>query len=411
MTKVTIRNVGPIANVEINLNKINIIAGPQSSGKSTVAKIISYCQWVEKRSILDGKYNENVIKQLLGFHHLNNYFAENSFFEYESDFIIINYRGSELKESIQFKNEIDVTHYERSKNIYIPSERNFVSSISNLGKYNETNDNIMSFLYDWYTAKKKFTKQNSLPILNLGIQFYNNQASDSDMLILNDTQKEIFLRASSSGMQSITPLVLIVEYLTDKIFKEDHPFSMNEVESIKDILNDIFESKYVNARDKSQQISKETIEEETKNFFSALEKRRRQYHRTHFIIEEPEQNLFPETQRDLIYYLFNKMTSERQHSLLITTHSPYILYAINNCLMAGVVYGKMSETDKRRLDPNLIPFDPQEISIYQLSEGKIHCIQQEDNLIGDNYFDSKMKDIMDDFYVMLNYYGNDNSEH
>ena len=49
MNTITIRNVGPIKDVTIELNKVNVIMGPQSSGKSTIAKAISYCQWVEKR--------------------------------------------------------------------------------------------------------------------------------------------------------------------------------------------------------------------------------------------------------------------------------------------------------------------------------------------------------------------------
>ena len=44
MSRIKIENVGPINNVNFNLNKVNIIMGPQSSGKSTIAKIISYCQ-------------------------------------------------------------------------------------------------------------------------------------------------------------------------------------------------------------------------------------------------------------------------------------------------------------------------------------------------------------------------------
>ena len=47
MPNLTIRNVGPIKVVEgINLNKVNVFMGPQSSGKSTIAKILSFCTWV-----------------------------------------------------------------------------------------------------------------------------------------------------------------------------------------------------------------------------------------------------------------------------------------------------------------------------------------------------------------------------
>ena len=144
MAKIIIKNVGPIKKAELELNKINVFMGPQSSGKSTIAKLISYCQWVEKRYILDGEYKEKVDKQLLKFHHLDaNYFEDNSNFEYESDFVRIKYSGIELTEEIVIK-ENKILDYKKSKNIYIPAERNFISVIPNLGKYNENNDNIMS---------------------------------------------------------------------------------------------------------------------------------------------------------------------------------------------------------------------------------------------------------------------------
>lgn len=83
MAKIKIQNIGPITNVEMKLNKVNMILSPQSSGKSTIAKLISYCQWVERRCLLDGEYKEDVHKQLLDFHHLHlNYFSDNSLFEY-----------------------------------------------------------------------------------------------------------------------------------------------------------------------------------------------------------------------------------------------------------------------------------------------------------------------------------------
>ena len=43
MARLIIRNIGPIKNVDIELNKVNVFIGEQSSGKSTIAKIISFC--------------------------------------------------------------------------------------------------------------------------------------------------------------------------------------------------------------------------------------------------------------------------------------------------------------------------------------------------------------------------------
>ncbi|KUK57770.1 MAG: hypothetical protein XD81_1399 [Bacteroidetes bacterium 38_7] len=48
MRRITVRNVGPIKDAQLELKKINILIGQQSTGKSTLAKIACYCSWVEK---------------------------------------------------------------------------------------------------------------------------------------------------------------------------------------------------------------------------------------------------------------------------------------------------------------------------------------------------------------------------
>jgi energy-coupling factor transporter ATP-binding protein EcfA2 len=367
--------------------------GPQSSGKSTIAKIISYCQWVEKRYILDGKYEDDVWDQLVTYHRLGkNYFSEDSLFEYESEFINISYQAwypdnnpdedIELNEIITPKG--DNVDYKKSKNIYVPSERNFVSAIPNLSRYKETNDNIMEFVYDWYTAKRKFTKSNALPIINLGVDFYNIEESDSDMLVLKRNQEEIQLRESSSGLQSITPLVVFIEYLTNNLYLGVTKLSVSENDELKRITSNI------------------AIDE-----ISAIENRRKLYHHTNFIIEEPEQNLFPETQRDFMYYILNKLKSERSHSLLLTTHSPYILYAINNCLMGSLVSDKIPQEEKDKLASKDSWISPQFVSIWEIDKDKgiLHSIKEETTgTVSAHYFNKIMNDIMNEYYEMLNYY-------
>lgn len=49
MSRLIIKNIGPIKDVDIKLNKVNVFIGQQSSGKSTIAKIISFCSWLEKK--------------------------------------------------------------------------------------------------------------------------------------------------------------------------------------------------------------------------------------------------------------------------------------------------------------------------------------------------------------------------
>ena len=94
MSQITIRHIGPIKDVTLELNKVNVIMGPQSSGKSTIAKIISYCQWAEKRLILDGEFKYDFSEQFMDFHRVSDiYFNDDSFFEYKSNSVEISKIG------------------------------------------------------------------------------------------------------------------------------------------------------------------------------------------------------------------------------------------------------------------------------------------------------------------------------
>ncbi len=409
MKKITIHSIGPISKVEFELNKVNVLMGPQSSGKSTIAKIISYCQWVEKRFILDGEYKYKVSEQLLDFHRLSeNYFSDKSLIEYETDLIKITYKGLKLKESIKKKRNNIL--YKKSKNIYIPSERNFVSVIPNLSKYKETNDNIMSFVYDWYSAKRKYTKNNSLSILNLGIDFYNNDENDLDILVLGKSKKEILLREGSSGLQSVIPLVLIIEYLTEYFYNENKSNSVDELDSLNHFISrnfiDIISSNRLKditeQSENKQKIDLTNIEiKKIVDLFVS----RTSYYSTNFIIEEPEQNLFPETQRDLIYHILNKLKSERDHSLILTTHSPYILYAINNCLLGHTIKDKMPIDEQKELRSFDSWLNPELTSIWQVKDGQISSvIDNRTKTVTKHYFNEMTNEIMDEYYDMLNYF-------
>ena len=53
MARLIVKNVGPIKDIDIELKKVNVFMGPQSCGKSTLAKIISFCSWLEKKKFMD----------------------------------------------------------------------------------------------------------------------------------------------------------------------------------------------------------------------------------------------------------------------------------------------------------------------------------------------------------------------
>ena len=134
------------------------------------------------------------------------------------------------------------------------------------------------------------------------------------------------------------------------------------------------------------------------------------YARTQLIIEEPEQNLFPSTQRDLVNHLLRLIVCERDHRLTLTTHSPYILYALNNCMMAYLVQDQIPVDKVNEIGCFTSRIDPKEVSVWQITqEGVLENIQEDDRLIGSNYLNTCMKEVMDDYYSMINYYGDENT--
>ena len=128
-------------------------------------------------------------------------------------------------------------------------------------------------------------------------------------------------------------------------------------------------------------------------------------------LEEPEQNLFPLTQMELVYELLENM-SKHGDSLFVATHSPYILYALNNCMLGGLVERKIPKEDETLRKREHSWISPKDVSVWEMRDGelssgideKYYTIQDEDGLIRSNYFDRIMKLVMTDFSNYSNYY-------
>ena len=419
MTTIKIRNIGPIKEVpEITLNRVNVFMGPQSSGKSTIAKIISYCTWVEmdvatSQSLKEYDGTTRFKDELESFHKIKGYFRADSYIRYTSDTVEIIWENETCR--LCWVNDLA---YKLSKISYIPSERNMVI-LPEARRVELGNTNVRSFLFDWFTAREKCA---DLPLLNLGVNYHYAEAKDEDHIQGEgfNSAYDILLSNASSGLQSLTPLLVMVKYLTKWVY-EDESLSFEQNRRRQDTIMALVEDFFLKKkRDQSSAIL--SSQEDMRLFFGELIKEKdpdmmkllkdfSQHHaylfktnNSQFIIEEPEMNLFPETQRDLVYHLLNKCLEREGNRLTITTHSPYILYALNNCMMAGLVYDKMDEESKGRLKCGTSKISPSDVSIYEIRESVVKRIQKEDGLIQDNYFDQQMGKLMDDFYLMLNYY-------
>ncbi|MFV5686638.1 hypothetical protein ACM55I_14470 [Flavobacterium sp. GB2R13] len=419
--KIEIYNVGPIKEVKLDLNRVNVFMGEQSSGKSTISKIISYCSWVEKDVALQQSFknysleNNHFIEKLAEFHKMKGYFNDASVISYESD--TVKFRYSLNNFDISWVKQFE---YKRSKISYIPSERNIVI-LPEMEKIELSNNNIRSFLFDWFDARKIYTEDNKLSILDLNLDYYYTESTKENHIVSNQLY-DILLSNGSSGVQSITPLVVMIDYLTTKIYLDAQSLSYEAKQSLseatrilfnellmKPLFDDYDEASFEEKTMMSDLMikrleGKEELVMKCALNYTAAKNNLFKTSSTKLIIEEPEQNLFPSTQQMLVYYLMKSINNDLDHNLTLTTHSPYILYAINNCIMASLVFDKLSVSEKEKLNCLDSKIDPKLISIYEIKDGKINSIQQEDGLIGENFFDNQMRNVMDEFYVMLNHY-------
>ncbi|MBB4085100.1 AAA family ATPase [Sphingomonas carotinifaciens] len=120
-------------------------------------------------------------------------------------------------------------------------------------------------------------------------------------------------------------------------------------------------------------------------------------------IEEPEAHLFPTAQSQLMEFLIGSVASERnQRSLVITTHSPYIMSKLNVFLKAG----QLSKRKKRNQDINsIVPREcwliEKNLSALSIQDNQIVNLIDEDGLIDARYLDCISEDISDQFSDLL----------
>jgi hypothetical protein len=95
---------------------------------------------------------------------------------------------------------------------------------------------------------------------------------------------------------------------------------------------------------------------------------------------------------------------QHNHRMTITTHSPYILYALNNCMMGYLIKDRIPEPERQTILSRNAWIDPKLVSVWEIIDGGVRLIQDEEGIIAKNYFDLNMTELMDEYYLMLNYY-------
>ena len=368
----------------LKFKEITVFIGDQGSGKSTVAKVFSTLTWIEKALVREDfkpdylkRYNR--FKKQLSYQNLENYFNENTLINYQGEFYEIIYRGGEL----EIHKKKNTVQYRFPKIMYVPAERNFVSAVDKPTLLKRLPPALYTFLDEYEEAKQSLNQAIDLPIGNARFE-YRKQNRASYISSISSERFRLKLLEASSGFQSFVPLFLVTQFLTKSIIKsQDQIFNDISIDEKQRIQREI-ESIYSNPN-LSEEIRKLSLERLSERF---------RYASLINIVEEPEQNLFPDSQRNMLYSLMNFRQQITGSKLVLTTHSPYIINYLSIAIKAknltDQIARSLSEASRERVGkivPESAQVKPDQVVIYQLTEnGTIHRLPHFEGIPSDNNY-------------------------
>ena len=374
MSSIIIQHFGAIKmhNAPIEIKKVTFFIGNQGSGKSTVAKLIATFMWIEK-ALVRGDYDRKWFERknrfkntFLPYHRIENYLKENTFIQYEGEAYIITYENESLKLEEKKNN-----NYSLPQIMYVPSERNFIAYVRSPKELKLFSEALKEFLTE-FDNSKEIVKNLSLPI-NEAILDYDKL---NDALNLKGKDYKIKLTEASSGFQSFVPIHMVSNYLVNTI-KKDSGIKVSMSGEEKDRFRKEVEQIYKN----------ELFTDEQKRIaISVLSKK---FNKTSFvnIVEEPEQNLFPTSQGNMLYSLLKINNEIADNKLIITTHSPYLVNYVSLAVEAGKLKQGVTAEKGGQLN-EIVPINADDLAIYQLKEedGTIELLDSYEGIPSDENF-------------------------
>lgn len=270
--------------------------------------------------------------------------------------------------------------------MYVPAERSFISNVQdgNARKLRQIAEPVLELTTEFGLALKSLESPIELPINNA----YLNYDRKNDISYMEGDDYKIKLHESSSGFQSIVPLFIITDYLANSILRKTKnatDMSSEDLQCFKEGIATIW--------------SDASLSEEQRR--AALSVLSAKFNKTAFIniVEEPEQNLRPSSQRNILNSLLRYNNLSEGNKLVITTHSPYIINYLTLAIKAKMVLDNLKITDDLRHKVELIvpsgsPVQSSDIVIYEIeNNGDISMLDNYKGLPSDeNYLNNLLSE-------------------
>lgn len=346
-----IRNFGPIDEVILdNIRPLTVFIGESGSGKSTIMKVLSLFRWMYKRVNLRSYLQQSGIKKtglkfkikpLLKVSGILEYLKQDSVIVYKRDDYEIKMMNCSVNVRFTILPDdlcLDKVCFISDKRSMIPDflDNKFERRIANyylqdtMDNFLLASEEIKSLSLNYLDINFKVEKIKNAPV-RYRIQGIGNDGFNIDM------------KNASSGMQTVTPLSVIVEYYATCF---DAETSMKS--SLFSYMNDIDNLKNFNAAQNVGDIKQRHV---------------------HIFIEEPELSLYPESQKALMDFLVSRCFHTKKDydiTLMMATHSPYIVNYLNLLIRRD---------DKGEDTTYKMPFE--DINVYEIIGGSAMSLRME----------------------------------
>ncbi len=364
-----IREFGPIKDINIEIKPITVIIGSTGSGKSTIIKLIHIFRQLFLNSDLTiDKFKETITDKFKLIEPIKEtyikYTLGDFFIEYTEGVLNTNFPNSFYNDYQKLKELSEKPSKEKGKfpllktwfeeaaltihnPLYIPVERIFTTTYTSYSAaFQRSKIPIADFILQFIANKQLANgsvKKLDLPFLKATYFFRNN----NDIIEHYGSDKlAIGLEYASSGFQSIIPLLLVFEHFST----EKDPFS------------------YL------------------------------------FAVEEPELNLFPTVQKHIVEQMISK-TIHSNCRLIMATHSPYILTALNNLIAAKTITKEQPQSTAKvnQIIPPQYQVDYRDVMAYYVTDGTAKNIMNEEySMIDANALDDVSNELGQTFDELLN---------
>lgn len=426
MQRIKIQNFHQIKNCDIEIRNILFLIGAQASGKSTIAKLIHFFKTLQ----------QTYIQTLL----------EESTVPLNADNVFQNFRQACLERFI----------YSIPQEVYSPYEISFFYSgdsedyIAFFLHNNRAECRFGSLFHDKAVREtEEYLKKRAIDSNVIGMELLLKNAELAAKTLFNQEEVSVFFPAGRNVVAAFPEALRITFYnelskmqmgkdsldteilknfliysaaLVDYYHRRGNSFIGEGRNFLQTTFERILQGKYA-VIDGVERILFENGYVALNNASSGQQEVIRLLQDIRYLVEnnkkgfriyeEPEGHLYPEAQKLLLYALVY-MINITDGSIIITSHSPYVLSAINNLMYLYKTWNKYPQKREEiaanfcfeNTGEGAICLDPNKITAYSLSTTREeYCSSLIDNnveLIGNNFLDNETEQMNEDFDFLYN---------